>query len=682
MVFIHNQNFNQFLSFWHSNTIIEKMFSNPDDFYTPELRTLVANKNTPLEDVLSLPYFPKSSRLGFSPVTKYLSNHSEELLQLAFRDDNSALSATAYSCLLTGEPEILMPLFTNGWLLTVAVDLLGNHQTKDYLIGRLASVTLVCFGVLDESILNQCTFIFNFLPHCNNPSAFNLLTSICSENESYVKLQEWLSDLHFFEYVFAEFDTIDYTYQFNKNTTDNIDTTMYKDPVASKCLCLYNLLSCCCESNILKKGFLNDKLIEILLRKFNYDSNNEKQTLKPPDFIRTARWKAITSATQKKISSKMIEFLSEAIDLLTEDFQKLRPYRVSALDFITKMLSLEPSSTTTLLMSSSVPQTLILIIMKFPNSSFFLSSFREFVQAALAIPEFSFILVNIYLPIIISHSPVCAKSKEPEKEVTMNDYDDITLNEVTGKNDVNNIQILFYPATDRNPVKDTLNNIIETEGIKQKHKKKKTFARMIRHLFKKPENKVEEYYKDKSKKRSASLSASNSDKSDNIELTDDDLNPSDSNQQNNAVSLNVSNLSSSKFNKSRHEIEKMYNIDGDFDADETNQESDLNDSKKFDDDDPRRVRVKEADKNDQTFVQDKSDSIPIAFNRIIMPFFAEVVGIFAQFASKNQDLKESIGTVNMVKEYTNGPLKRYNNLCRGNYGIDSNAFYNMLKLLD
>lgn len=624
----------------------------PDDFFTPELKTLVSNKNTPLEDVLSLPYFSKSSRLGFTPVTKYLAQHSEELLKLAFTDDNSSLSASAYSVLLTGEPEVLKPLFTNGWLLTTAVDLLGNKKTKDYLIGRLASVTLVCIGALDESILDQCTFIFNFLPHCNNASAFNLLTSICDDVESYTKLQEWLNKLHFFEYVFAEFDTIDFSYQFQKNITDNIDTTMYKDPVASKCLCLYNLLGCCCQNKILQKSFLKDKLIEILLRRFTSKS-------KTPDFIRTARWKTITSATHDKISKELVKLLPEAISLLTEDFAILRSYRVSALDFISKMLTLQPSKTYDLLMNSSVPQTLILLIMKFPNSSIFHSSFHEFVKSALTISEFSFILSNIYLPIIISHSSLYAPKNKKEKKITIDDYSDITMNETTGKDDVNNIQILFYPDTDKNPISDSLENIISTEGIKQKKKRKKTLGRMIRHLFKKPENKVLEYYKDrpqtstKTEETQKSKEANSTSSSEKLVDNDDD----DPN-----IQLGLSQSQKQNI----EEMKKKYKIDGDFDDDDEN-ENNNKETKKYEDDDPRRVIVTEEDKNDKVLIKDTNDTVPFSQNRIIQTWFYELFELFLEAASKNKVLREAIDSVNMSHEYINGPMKRYNTICKEHY---------------
>lgn len=641
-----------------------KMFSSADDFFTPELRTLVSNKDTPLQDVLMLPYFSKSSRLGFPPVTKYLAQHSEEILKLAFCDDNSTLSAASYSVLLTGEPEILKPLITNGWLLTTAVDLLGSNETKDYLIGRLASVTLVCIGALDESILDQCTFIFNFLPHCNNPSAFNLLTSICDDRDDYTKLQEWLVKLHFFEYIFAEFDTIDFNYEFQKNITDNIDTTMYKDPVASKCLCLYSLLACCCQNKILRNGFLNDKLIEILLKKF------KSEKFQPPDFIRTARWKTITAATQEEISSKLINILPEAIALLSEDFAKLRSYRVSALDFINKMLILQPKETYTLLMNSSMAQTLILLIMKFPNSSIFHSSFHEFVRNALTIPEFSFILANIYLPIIISHSSLYKPKEEKQKKITMEYYSDMTMNEEPGEKDVNNIEILFYPGTDKNPIRDSLNNIIAAKGIKQKHRKKKSLGRMIRHLFKKSENKVVEYYKDRP---TTSAKPENNQKP--KEPIPNSTNENDNDQSSDTANATANQNPTQNQSQNREEMKKKYHIDGDFDEDdeniqvnnENNSNSTNKNSKKYDNDDPRRVIVTEGDKNDKILINDSNGKMHISQNRVIQTCFFELFELFLEASTKSAVLKESIESINYSKEYINGPLKRYQTICKEHY---------------
>ena len=99
--------------------------------------------------------------------------------------------------------------------------------------------------------------------------------------------------------------------------------------------------------------------------------------------------------------------------------------------------------------------------------------------------------------------------------------------------------------------------------------------------------------------------------------------------------------------------------------------------KKTKSNDPKRVVVKENDRNDNKLILDTSISIPIADNRIIQTYFIEIVDLFVNAAAKNKELKDAIESVTFSKDYINGPVKKFNAICKSHNG--DNPFTNLFK---
>lgn len=147
----------------------------------------------------------------------------------------------------------------------------------------------------------------------------------------------------------------------------------------------------CCLNQVLCIGFQNEHSVQVLTKCFP----NE------PTFVCNARWSAISASTSKTTAPFLLkELFTNALNLLNEQFDNLKEFRVSALEFITKILAYAPLSFDVLL-QSSMPQMLIHIVLQFPYSTFLHSAFLKFVENGLKREDFALKIVGCYSPVIV-----------------------------------------------------------------------------------------------------------------------------------------------------------------------------------------------------------------------------------------------------------------------------------------
>lgn len=702
-------------------------FSSLNDFFPQELRDLISNPETPIVNVLSLPYFSQTARIEIPQVTKYLSYHSKELLKLAFGKEGK-ISSTAYSCLLLGEPDILLPLFHDNAFTQTAADVLSDPNSSSLKIGRLASITLICLAKLNESIFKYCGFLFNFFKRCSNPSAYDFLTTICSNDSSFSNLQFWLNKIQFSDSLLTEFDYIDYSIEFPTNSNFEI----YKDQKIIQIRCLYELVSRFCENHILKKTILTPKLATILQKQF---------ASKPPDYIQSARWKAIESATQKEISGALIKLLPESISILSDNFSQLRSYRVSSLLFLTKMLSLHSNAILKIISDHFIPQMLIYQIIQFPNSSIFHSAFVEFVHEALKIPELASQIINLYTPIIISNSRLPstitkelkdqldkeAQLSKPKRYV--NDAFVIQSNNLIHKpkqfkvpDEMNNITVLNYQGLSREGLMVNINEVnvpgIERLAMKKKRRRKKKNQNSSNDQIKSDQSEKEEVFDidgiggilDEVKTVSMPVHL-NSEKMLEANLLNIELPPKFSSvESNNRIHLSetaqTGNLTGST--GSLHNSNEQLQHSGELTTEDeyypnsnepaetekksqlhpetSNQENEDNDSDVSEDMANIGVGKRSSccalpDTLDDSLIEDKKTGQNLGFNRVLQPCFFSIMNMFLHYSKKNPQIKQLLYSIDGVIEYINGPMNEYTQKAKSNYG-GSNTTVIITKLIN
>lgn len=431
------------------------MFSRLQDYMTPQLQKMLSPPTAPIEEVLLLPYIAQSARVGFPQLIDYFSAHYKDLLKYAFSlptpDVNPNLSKHAYTILLMGDPKILLPMLKDFSFRDVATELLSQNDLKPILIGRLSSITQACLANLSQQATDSCGFIYRLLTYCGNPSVFNFFVTICGEDERFIPAQHWLNDMGFSLFVFREFDKIDVNYK-----PEDV-TGIWKDPIFIRYLCLYQLITKCCQNEILQKGFRTIELVKLLKKEF----------VNSPDYLNSAKWSAITAATCQDIAVPLLDVIPHALKVLTEPFEKLKSFRVSALEFITQMMKLAPM-TYSLLLESSMPQMLINLVFAFPNSTILHMAFLQFVETGLTHESFAMKIVSVYAPVCIDCAiqgtnrvliPTCMKmmtlfneAAKKEKNLALALYETPEYNNFVKKNLKEYTTLISRPYGDDGPV--------------------------------------------------------------------------------------------------------------------------------------------------------------------------------------------------------------------------------------
>ena len=359
------------------------MFNRLADYFTPELQSMVNEPTTPVSAVLALPYICQSARVGFPRLIEYFASNAAELIRIAFSEEDDKLSKTAYTILLSGDPKIIDPILSNYLLTNTATELLTNADSNSIMIGRLSSLTQAFLYNLNNENKGSFGYIFRLLPHCGNPSVFNLFCTICGDDPKFETTQQMLDEMGFSDFVFREFDNMDVNYKSQAEI-------VWKDPVFVRFLCLYQLITKCCTNPILQKRFRTPQLVELLSKEF----------VDAPDYLKSAKWEAINAATCPEIAVQLLNLIDNALQLLSENFEHLRAFRVSALSFITNMMRIAPL-TYDLMLKSVMPQMLINLVVSFPNSTLLHAVFITFVETGLANEQFALRIVNIYTPVIV-----------------------------------------------------------------------------------------------------------------------------------------------------------------------------------------------------------------------------------------------------------------------------------------
>lgn len=353
---------------------------------TFELQEMLMSPETSIEDVLKLPYITRVANMKLPRFQSFMIERSRDLLRLAFSPERSSESTGAFRVLASGDRTFLATVLADNSFCDWATELLSNPNPPQFLIGRLSALTLTAFICLPDAAVESCGYIYRLLPYCENPTVFNLFQTLTSSDENVGPAQTWLKNMGFAEYIEREASAIDHAHRPEKGNA-------FKDPVFNRACYMYILIASSCESPTLAPEFQKKSIVACLKECF------ENQ----PDFVTTAQWRAIVAITCEATAYEMLHFVPIAVDMLAEQFSKLLEYRVLALQFLTKMVQLAPLAFD-LLMEKQMPQMLIYLVLRFPNSTILHNAFVRFVEVGVEQGKFTAEIVNIYVPVLVDAS--------------------------------------------------------------------------------------------------------------------------------------------------------------------------------------------------------------------------------------------------------------------------------------
>ena len=356
------------------------------NFLAQDLLNLLSSPNPSLKSILGCQSVTKFARQKNEKLMNFLLGHVDEMLKMVFSEDKSIEASRAYSLLSLGDISISRACLSDDKFRNYALESLVGQDVPSYILGRLSSLTLSLLQTIPDEAVENCGFIYHLLKHCNNPSVFNFFTTIVSDDEKYEKTQKWLKDFGFCEYILRELQSMDFAYEAKTNNP-------YLDPVYDLAHCLYQLIAKCAANKILEKDFKSTNVVQVL----------SKEIKDAPVYVRNSQWAAITACVCSDNVVECLKLVPEALQLITEPFEHLKSFRVSALEFLTQMMTLAPLAYE-LLLNSSILQSMCTVLVQFPNSSILQGAFRKFVEVGLKNDIFAVKMVGVYTPLFIDQA--------------------------------------------------------------------------------------------------------------------------------------------------------------------------------------------------------------------------------------------------------------------------------------
>ena len=309
-------------------------------------------------------------------------NNIDKILTLAISNETSLIAAHSFQIISVGNEKIMKKALEKDLFRDKALELLVAPDPDMIRIGRLAGITLVFLRVVPEA-QESCGFFYHLLKYCYYPPVSNFFLSLCNDDKSFSSIQTWLINMGIAEFIVREFNNTDFTYV-------STETNPYKDEQYNKLICLYQIIKKASICDVLSPAFQSKDVVDCV----------KKQYPNMPDFLLSAQWSAICCLCTPFTAEFMTDLVDPAIKLVTESFEKMREYRVYALDFITAMMEHWPE-TYNKIVNTSILQLLTNTLVLFPGASIFHQSFRKFVATCLRNEQFSQRIVIIFTPVMI-----------------------------------------------------------------------------------------------------------------------------------------------------------------------------------------------------------------------------------------------------------------------------------------
>ncbi|OHT09281.1 hypothetical protein TRFO_21848 [Tritrichomonas foetus] len=298
----------------------------------------------------------------------YLCDRIEDLILLSFDKTDEHLSKFVfYYLLISTDLAIHQALISDDVLKRTSIIALNR---KDDLFALTRAIQLLQYTI--QSITNEfpytLSFLCMFLPYINESCVFYFYQSICSCDECYNSVQNWLVEINFPNLLVEELYQIYRKAQFDDENE------------VQKAINILKLISFCKDSNKFGKMFLKTKLIEVLNDEWHVNKGNLVN-----DILLNELWITTSIFYSCETAPLMRGLFQKAVELMTEPYCKLDQYRISVIDVISSMLQVD-ELLQPFIANSHLEETVLRLVIQFPGHSFLQNSLLKLCSTAFEIP--------------------------------------------------------------------------------------------------------------------------------------------------------------------------------------------------------------------------------------------------------------------------------------------------------
>jgi hypothetical protein len=327
------------------------------------LRELLASGTTKTEDVLRQDITFRLFRSANPQLVNFFVVHIDQLLRIAFDEDESTdLSAKAFAILEHSQPIITSALLAGQKLNRTACSIIGNDDihNKSLLLNRLASLTFCALYADANAFIASCGYILQLIGQLSEPSILFLFESMCSPDQGFQDVQNWLVRIGFPQTILQEIGDF----------PPQRDSTRLSQEANLLCG-LFRVICVCASSPILGPKFCTYNFVTIL-----------NETVGDyPDFIEYQRWETFSALYCRDTFENMRGLFPQAVEFVSDPAQSITRSGVAALDLLTVMVQFDKVLVPFMIQMNLV-STVLGLVVRNPDHSILHFAALEFFEVA------------------------------------------------------------------------------------------------------------------------------------------------------------------------------------------------------------------------------------------------------------------------------------------------------------
>ncbi|OHT07847.1 hypothetical protein TRFO_23791 [Tritrichomonas foetus] len=343
---------------------------------------LMKQDGSMIEKVLLEPELEQARKSNSPELKKYLSKHLPRLVKIAFRDNKEETTLVALRLLSYGSSFVIPNLVKSSYFPDFATKLLSKNEVSDITISRISDVTLSIFQSGSKDILESCNYVLTLLKYIENFNVYILFSGIFQNEEKMKIYQDWLFERGFDSRLAS---------LINEALKNNYGNTYSYEH--EKIISLLRLVSDSSKNQNLQKLLISGETYKVF----------EKHVQLPPHLM-NYYWEAINSLCTVENAKKFIDHANEAYKLLlssrncdNQNNYRVYKYHSEALNLLSKFVNVKQG-----LFDDKFFKTILCLMERFSNSSYFLCDARRFFQACISVKELKEKIVKITAPTLIS----------------------------------------------------------------------------------------------------------------------------------------------------------------------------------------------------------------------------------------------------------------------------------------
>lgn len=344
------------------------------------------NQSHSVDNVMNNVSVIHAFRSGHLGLHKYFITHSHEILSYVFQPNNNKSTIQGFLLMsLEGNTSIIHSLLENCFFDKYVQNLLKDiSNVPDYIIGRIATITLNCFVTAPKLSSQSISFIPSLLNFIDNSSVFSLFQTFFSENKEYALIHRWLYMSNFANYFPYELSKINFSKVLSVHDA-------YADSDVIKCSNLYQLIALGVRNSMLQNQFRSEEIILAFSENFPISLH----------FLEGYKWMALTDICCSTTADFLEEYVPMSLAIIYSPSTELRSYHVYCLRFLTQMIKFSKKAVKNIQSSQLLP-VLTNLLLQFPDNTIFQWSFRKFFMESIKHPILGEKLVRTFVPLMIN----------------------------------------------------------------------------------------------------------------------------------------------------------------------------------------------------------------------------------------------------------------------------------------